>query len=127
MGTLTKGFGTRLKRLRESRGLSQKQLADLVGADVVQISRYERNQVLPALETAAALAHTLKVSADELWLGLDSGKPQEEPPIGDLRLFHRFREAEALPHKDREAIILLVDGVLAQRSIEAQIDKRRRA
>lgn len=127
VGSLTKGFGGRLKRLRESRTLSQKQLADLIGADVVQISRYERGQVLPALETAAALAHTLQVSADELWLGLDPAKPQEEPRIGDLRLYQRFREAEGLPPKDREAIILLVDGVLAQRNIEAQIDKRRRA
>ncbi len=125
MGPLTKGFGPRLKHLRESRGLSQKQLADLVGADVVQVSRYERAQVLPALETAASLARALKVSADELWLGVD--KPQEDPPIADLRLYQRFREAEGLPHKDREAIILLVDGVLAQRNIEAQIDKRRRA
>ncbi|MEO6326068.1 MAG: helix-turn-helix transcriptional regulator [Thermoanaerobaculia bacterium] len=128
VGTLTKGFGLRLKKLRESRGLSQKQLSDLIGADVVQISRYERAQVLPALETAAALAHILRVSADELWLGVDATKPQqEEPPIGNLRLYQRFREAEALPLKDREAIILLVDGVLAQRNIEAQIDKRRRA
>ena len=127
MGTLTKGFGLRLKKLRESRGLSQKQLSDLIGADVVQISRYERTLVLPALETAAALARILKVSADELWLGIDASKPQEEPPIGNLRLYQRFREAEALPLKDREAIILLVDGVLAQRNIEAQIDKRRRA
>ena len=127
VGTLTKGFGLRLKKLRESRGLSQKQLSDLIGADVVQISRYERTLVLPALESAAALARILKVSADELWLGIDASKPQEEPPIGNLRLYQRFREAEALPLKDREAIILLVDGVLAQRNIEAQIDKRRRA
>ena len=127
MGVLTKGFGVRLRRLRESRGLSQKQLADLVGADVVQISRYERGQVLPALETAAALALTLKASADELWLGIDASRPREEPVIEDLRLYQRFREAEGLPQKDREAIILLVDGVLAQRSIEAQIDRRRHA
>lgn len=127
VGVLTKGFGPRLKQTREARGLSQKQLADLVGADVVQISRYERSQVLPALETAATLAHTLRVSTDELWLGAEAGKAPVDPPIADLRLYQRFREAESLPRQDREAIILLIDGVLAQRSIEAQIEKRRRA
>lgn len=127
MGALTKSFGLRLKSAREGKGLSQKQLAEMVGADPMQISRYERGQVLPALETAVALAEALQTPADELWMGHPPSAASAEPPIADLRLFQRFREAERLPRSDREAIILLIDGVLAQRSIEAQLEKRRRA
>ncbi len=126
VGNLTKSFGLRLKKVREGRSLSQKQLADLVGADPMQISRYERGQVLPALETAVALADTLQVPADQLWMGRETVQPPGEA-ISDLRLYQRFREAEKLPRQDREAIILLIDGVLAQRSIEAQLENRRRA
>lgn len=128
MGRLTKGFGGRLRKAREERGLSQQQLADMIGASVMQISRYERGQVLPALETAVALAEALRVSADRLLLDRDEGSAAAiGPQLSDLRLYERFVEAEKLSRHDREAIILLIDGVLAQRSIESQIERRRRA
>lgn len=126
MGKLTKGFGARLRKAREERRLSQQQLADLVGASVMQISRYERSQVLPALETAVALAEALRVSADFLLLDRDESTTSA-PAITDVRLFERFVEAEKLDRSDREAIILLIDGVLARRSIESDIARRRRA
>lgn len=125
---MTKGFGFRLKRTRQERGLSQKDLADLIATTVMQISRYERGQILPAFETAVALAEALHISADVLLMGREEGAAAiAAPTINDVRLYERFREAEKLTKQDREAIILLVDGVLARRDIEAQIDRRRRA
>ena len=66
---LKKAFGRRLRDIRERRDLSQKQLADLLSTDVMQISRYERGIGLPSLETCVQLAAILKVSTDELLLG----------------------------------------------------------
>jgi transcriptional regulator with XRE-family HTH domain len=128
VGAMTKGFGFRLKRTRQERGLSQKDLADLIATTVMQISRYERGQILPAFETAVALADALHISADVLLMGREEGPAAiAAPTISDVRLHGRFREAEKLNKQDREAIILLIDGVLARRDIEAQIDRRRRA
>ena len=127
VGAITKGFGFRLRTTRQERGLSQKDLAEMIATTVMQISRYERGQILPAFETAVALAEALHISADALLMGRDQGQSAAAPAIADLRLFERFREAEKLNKQDREAIILLIDGVLAQRSIEAQIERRRRA
>jgi len=124
---MTKGFGFRLRRTRQERGLSQKDLADLIATTVMQISRYERGQILPAFETAVALAEALHISADVLLMGREEGQQPTSADISDVRLYDRFREAEKLNKQDREAIILLIDGVLAQRSIEAQIARRRRA
>ena len=92
----------------------------------MQISRYERAQVLPALETAVALAGALHVSADYLLMDREQSAAVM-PAISDLRLFERFLEAEKLVRSDREAIILLIDGVLARRSIESDIARRKRA
>ena len=36
------GFGNRLRKLREARGMTQRDLADRVEIELVQISRYER-------------------------------------------------------------------------------------
>src|SRR6266498_5203173 len=94
VGSMTKGFGFRLRRTRQERGLSQKDLSDIIGTTVMQISRYERGQILPAFETAVALAEALHVSADALLMGRDSGQAATAPSITDVRLYERFREAE---------------------------------
>jgi len=99
----------------------------MITAEVMQISRYERGQVLPAFETAIALADVLRISADVLLMGRDENQPSPVPTVSDLRLYERFIEAEKLARLDREAIILLIDGVIAQRDIEARVEKRRRA
>jgi len=122
---LKKAFGSRLREIRERRGLSQKQLAEMLKTDVMQISRYERGLGLPSLETCVELASILRISSDELLLGRETR--EGSIPISDVRLLDRFVESEKLPRQDREAIILLIDGVLAQRHMEAELEKRRRA
>lgn len=88
-------------------------------------SRYERGLGLPSLETCVELASILRISSDELLLGHETR--EGSIPISDVRLLDRFVESEKLPRQDREAIILLIDGVLAQRHMEAELEKRRRA
>ena len=66
-------FGVRLTQFRERLKLSITQLASLSGVDYMQISRYEKGQGLPSLETAIRLAKVLQVSLDELATG--SGPP----------------------------------------------------
>lgn len=122
---LKKAFGSRLREIRERRGLSQKQLADMLKTDVMQVSRYERGLGLPSLETCVELASILRISSDELLLGHETR--EGSIPISDVRLLDRFVETEKLPRQDRDAIILLIDGVLAQRHMEAELEKRRRA
>src|SRR5262245_52155661 len=73
---LALGFAARLKKLREARGLTQKDLASRVDIEVVQISRYERGQYLPNAETLVALARVLQVDLNLLLLGDPAAAPQ---------------------------------------------------
>ncbi len=66
-------FGLRLKDLRKSKGISQKQLANLVEVSETSISNYENNLALPGIETIKAFAVLFRVSADYL-LGLEPPK-----------------------------------------------------
>lgn len=54
----------RIKTLRESKKMTQKQLADLVGVAQVMISRYEKGLKKPGFETTQRLAKALDVSSD---------------------------------------------------------------
>lgn len=59
-------FPTRLRRLRERRGLSRKIFGQLCGLSRNSIERYERGEREPTLTALLALADFLDISLDEL-------------------------------------------------------------
>lgn len=63
-------LGKRLKELREEKGLTQKQLADLLGLNSVTYLHYEKAQREPPLSLLAEMAKFFNVSVDYL-LGLN--------------------------------------------------------
>lgn len=125
--TMTKAFAARLKKLRRERGLTQRDLAKLVGCETVLISRYERGEGLPKFDTLVALAGTLRVSTDELTLGRDPSDAGKELPIHNVLLLERFQELEALPREDQSMVIELVDAVIAKRKVQAVLASTRRS
>lgn len=68
-------IGSAIAAKRKEMGLTQKELADLVGANQIQVSRWENGKHLPTLEQFVVIADTLNSSLDEL-AGLSAVKPQ---------------------------------------------------
>lgn len=66
-------LGERLKIARIKKGLSQEQVAELVGIKAGTISSYETGNVTPSVEILMKLASTFNASADYL-LGIDREK-----------------------------------------------------
>lgn len=64
-------FGARLRELRIARGLTQPQIAALVGTSASNISDLERGIKVPTLTTVARLADVLKCNVSELVEVLD--------------------------------------------------------
>lgn len=118
------GFADRLRRLREARGLSKREMAALLGVDPMQISRYELERTLPSAETVLRMAQLLQVSADELLTG--SSTPPEPPVIKDPRLFERFRQLDDMPKREREVVLEVIDAVIARRRVEDALGSARR-
>lgn len=56
-----------LRRLRERKGYSQKQLADIVGINRGNISKYENNEAYMNVLTAARFAVVLGCTLDDLY------------------------------------------------------------
>lgn len=56
-----------LRRLRKSKGYSQKQLADLVGINRGNISKYENNEAYMNVLTAARFAVVLGCTFNDLY------------------------------------------------------------
>lgn len=110
----THEFWARLMELRQRRGITQVQLAELTGTTQRVISRYETVAEHPTVPALIALAKALRVSTDEL-LGLKALAPAAaEVEPHERRLWKKFRQVARLPEKDQRAVIRLINSVAAQ-------------
>jgi transcriptional regulator with XRE-family HTH domain len=107
-------FGERLMRLRMARGLTQTQLAELIGSSQRAISSYETIAEYPPTAVLIKLAKALDVSTD-LLLGLKvprkAPEPKEDPEM--RRLWKRFQSVRSLPDKDQRAVIRLINSLVS--------------
>jgi transcriptional regulator with XRE-family HTH domain len=60
-------FGNNLKKIRKSKGLSQKNLADILKKDATTIGRFESGRLLPNAEEIALICEELNISEYELF------------------------------------------------------------
>lgn len=61
-----KVFAERLKEVRQEKGLTQTQLAELLSTTQSTIGKYEREELQPNFEVLKKLCKVLEVSADYL-------------------------------------------------------------
>jgi len=83
-------LGDNLAKLRKKQGLSQQQVADLLGVSRQTISNWELDQGAPTLEHAARLAAAYEVSIDDLAsanveVATSSREPGTAPDLHVLR------------------------------------------
>ena len=60
--------GKRIKYWRKRRGMTQQDIAKIIGVTNMGVSRWERGENMPSLDHAMMLADLLKVSVEELIL-----------------------------------------------------------
>ena len=120
-GTM-KAFAKRLRELRESRSITQRDLAELLKVQIALISRYERGLSVPSAATIVELARVLHVSTDELLVGsIESSDGTLE--IRHAVLLDRFRQLdqEIEDRKELETILSLLDAFLAKKRLKKLI------
>lgn len=73
-------FGRKLKETRLKEGLTQKQLADLIGVKDNSISNWEKDHNLPKnMDTIILLCKTLNIDVN--WLLYDNGEPPKNTAV----------------------------------------------
>jgi len=112
-----KAFGVRLKALRKQKRWSQKELAAKVDIRFQQLNKYESGLNLPPAEMLIKLADALGTTVDYLL----TGNPVEEMPLGNARLFRRFQAVEDFDPEDQEAVIKLIDAMIAKHKMQTTL------
>lgn len=100
-----------LKKLRVEAGLSQQQLAKIVGVSQQSINKYENHGVEPDIATLIALAECFDTSVDYLIGNTDISRKYEVIHPSDLnskekKLIENYRKAT---DKDKQIINLVLN------------------
>ena len=109
-------FPEKLAKLRKEKGLTQEELAKMVGVGIAQMRRYEKGASSPTLEVIKNMARTLGVSADELIF--DEGERVPAARIMDKKLLEQFEMLEELGPHDKEAVKTLIESVIIKNKLE---------
>lgn len=99
-------FGARVAQIRQEHGLTQKALAEELGLEQDQLSRYERGIHVPKLFTLLQLRKRLSVTLDHLIAGAEAGE------IADPRIAKVARSLDTLPPRHRGPILTAVASMV---------------
>lgn len=112
-----KAIGSRVKQLRKQKRWSQKELAAKLEVRFQQLNKYESGLNIPPAEMLVKLADALGTSVDYLL----TGNPMEDTPLANTRLFQRFQAVESFEQEDQEAVIKLIDAMIAKHRMSAAL------
>jgi transcriptional regulator with XRE-family HTH domain len=104
--------GARLVQLRRDAGLTQTELAELVGEPQANIAFWERSAKPPRSDVLPKLARILSVRVEDL---LDVGTPlpqRRSGPVG--RVAQVFNEVRKLPRRQQEKVADVVAALVEQ-------------
>lgn len=108
----------KLRQLRKEKGLSMKQLGDVVGVGEAAISAYELGKNEPSLDVLCQLADYFNVSLDMLVRGKEKDRPTKEQSIKEmLEMYGQMTDAEL------ELIRALITAALADRRYKESLDQ----
>lgn len=97
-------FGKRLSEVRKSKKMSQDELAKKLDVHGAVIGRYERDEVKPSIEMAAAIAEALEVSLDYLVGNTDL--------LLEKTVVNKIVDIQKLNSEDRAHVFALLDAFL---------------
>jgi len=102
-------FGKKLAVLRKERKFSQTELANKLNTSVSVISRYERDEMAPSIETAKKLANLLGTT-----VGYLLGETEDDDLLKDPKMLSRLKELKSFTEKEIEQVYFSLDAVIRE-------------
>lgn len=94
-------LGNRIYELRKSRGLSQKELGEMIGVSNKSVSKWENGTAIPKTDTLVKLANIFEISPQELL----QGKTENKVTLSQLSSqTNEMFLKEELDKRDKEAL-----------------------
>jgi len=100
-------FGNKLKECRKDKGLSQSELAKLLGTNHSIIGKYERDEVNPTVDAVRKLASALDTT-----LGYLLGESEDKEMLKDPVMMGRLNDIHNLQDADKAYILKALDAMI---------------
>ena len=113
-------FAERIKKLRKEKKMSQSELAQMVGTDIRQISRYESGKILPYAETIVKIANVFDVTTDYL---LIENAPRKPFRFDETELLEHLEEIRNLTDEDKKGLYHYINALAAKNKIKTVAQK----
>jgi transcriptional regulator with XRE-family HTH domain len=100
-------FGKKLRECRETKNLSQNELARLIEAHHSIIGKYERDEVKPSIDVVKKIANILDTT-----VGYLLGESQDTQFLKDPTMMQRLNDISKFPDNDKEHVLYTLDAMI---------------
>ena len=107
-------IGDKIKKAREAKGLTQKEVALTVNMDQSQYSKIEKGKTDPSSSTLEKIAKALGLTLSELFASDDIFKDENSY---DKSLMEKLRLMDMLDDEEKKSIFNIVDGLIAKKKL----------
>ncbi|HEX8549498.1 MAG TPA: helix-turn-helix transcriptional regulator [Cytophagaceae bacterium] len=104
--------GKNIKKIREQKGLLQKDVAAAAGLHPANYNKTEKGEREPSIEALDKIAKLFGMTVDEI-IHFE-GKVPKEVKIEDKTANEKLRLLEQLEEEDKQAIYRIIDGMLTK-------------
>jgi len=108
-------LGSTLKKVREAKGLSQKELAGLLDMPQPQYSRIEGGKTDPSFSAVAKMAKALGISLSELFNADDIFN---DVNTYDKTLMEKIRLIDTLDDTEKKSLFNIIDSLIAKKKLK---------
>jgi transcriptional regulator with XRE-family HTH domain len=107
-------IGDNLKKLRESYGLTQQQIADLIHTHRSGYSKIENNQQDVSLEALIKLSKQFNMSVDEI-ISFDNNRIPDEISIADKATLEQLQLINELEPEEKTILLKLIETFVSKK------------
>ena len=115
-------LGDYIKRIREAKDLSQKEVAMACKMDMGNYSRIENSKTDPSFSTVVKIAKALDVDLPELF---NVDKDYKDVNTYDKTLIDKLNLIEELDKKEKQAFFVVLDTFVNKKRLKDALNKMR--
>ena len=108
-------LGEQIKRMRNAKGLSQKEVLNISGLDKAQLSRIENGKTDPSFSTLEKIAKALGLSLSQLFASTDELKDVNSL---DKTIMEKVALMESLNEHEKNTIYNMLDAFVGKRKLK---------
>ena len=116
------GIGKRIRQIRKSKNLSQKEVIAEIDMGAAQYSRIESEKTEPSISTLERIAKALGIKMTELFSS-ERTEGIQEVNSQEKTLMEKVRLIESLSEEEKKTIFFLVDTFIGKKHLKETLAK----